>query len=65
MPVYKFKSFEDARQALWNFNPDAEYYRRVARLFELGFTLSPPVCKHGLFPFRSIEEANAWGKYQK
>jgi hypothetical protein len=59
MPIYKYKSFEDAKHALWTYNPDAAYYKRIARLFEIGFTLSPPVCKHGVFPFHSIEEANS------
>ncbi len=57
MPVYPFKSFDEAQKALWNFNPDDAYYRRVAQLFELAFRLSPPRCRRGVFPFRSIEEA--------
>ncbi|MFH0975663.1 MAG: hypothetical protein V1874_07750 [Spirochaetota bacterium] len=59
MPIYKYKSFEDARRALWTYNPDAVYFKRIARLFEIGFRLSPPVCKRGVFPFHSIEEANS------
>ncbi len=62
MPIYKFKSFEDARRALWNLKPDAEYYRQVSRLFAIGFRISPPACKRGIFPFRSINEANASNK---
>jgi len=57
MPVYKFKSFEDAERALWNFNPDSDYYRRVAGLFQITFKLSPPACKRGVHPYRNIEEA--------
>lgn len=63
MPVYKFKSYEQARQALWNFNPDNDYFIRIARLFNLGFRLSPPVCRRGVFYFRNIEEANAFKDY--
>lgn len=57
MPIYKFKSFEDAERALWNFNPDTGYYLQVSKLFELGFRLSPPQCRRGIFKFRSLEEA--------
>jgi hypothetical protein len=63
MPIYKYKSFEDARRALWNHNPDDEYYKRVARLFELAFTLSPPKNKRGIFTFHNISEANSSGKH--
>ena len=62
MPLYKYKTFKEARQSLWNYNPDAAYYRRVAQLFNIGFKLAPPVCRRGVFPFRSIEEANAFTK---
>lgn len=64
MPVYKFKSFEEAERALWNFNPDAGYYRRVAGLFELAFRLSPPKCRRGVLAFHSLDEAknSAWLK---
>jgi hypothetical protein len=65
MPLYKFKSFEDARQALWNYNPDAEYFRRIAQLFKIGFKLAQPVCRRGIFTFRNIDEANAFNKHLK
>jgi hypothetical protein len=59
MPVFTYTSFEEARMALWEFNPGDEYYRRVARLFELGFALSPPRCRAGIREFRGIDEAGA------
>jgi hypothetical protein len=64
MPLYKYKSFEDARHALWNYNPGIEYYKRVARLFNLAFNLSPPRNKKGVFPFRNISEANTSRMHQ-
>lgn len=35
MPVYKYKTFEEADQALWNFNPDENYYYQIHQLFIL------------------------------
>jgi hypothetical protein len=33
MPIYKYKSFEEAERALWNFHPDEAYFRKVADLW--------------------------------
>ena len=58
MPVQKFKSFEDAEKALWNYEPDDAYFQRVRRLFEFAEKLNPIRCPHGIFKFKTIEEAN-------
>jgi hypothetical protein len=58
MPVYKYKTFEQADKALWNFNPDEEYYKQVAELWRFANKLSPITYPKGIFKFRSIEEAN-------
>lgn len=58
MPVYKYKTFEEADKALWNFYPDAAYYRQVAALWRFANQLSPIKYPSGIFKFRSIEEAN-------
>ncbi len=58
MPVFKYKSFEEADRALWNFHPDAEYYKQVAALWRFANKLSPIKYPQGVFKFRSIEEAN-------
>ena len=57
MPLYKFKSFEEAEQALWNFKPDPEYYRQVSQLFDLAFRLAPPRNTPGILKYKSINEA--------
>ena len=59
MPVYKFKSFEEAQVALWTFKPDQVYYRRLSQLWDLAATLCPPRFPHGIFKFRTMAEANA------
>ncbi len=58
MPVYKYKSFEDAERALWNFHPDAAYYKKVAELWNFANKLHPITYPRGVFKFRTLEEAN-------
>lgn len=58
MPVYKYKTLEEAERALWCFSPDEEYYRRVAELWKFANQLAPVEYPRGIFKFRSIEEAN-------
>ena len=57
MPVYRFKSFEEAERAMWTFDPDAGYYERVRQLFDIAAHLSPLKCRRGVFKFRSTGEA--------
>jgi hypothetical protein len=58
MPIYKFKSFEEAEQALWNFHPDEAYFRKVADLWNFAGRLLPISCQKGIFKFKSLEAAN-------
>lgn len=58
MPVFKYKSFEEAERALWNFNPDKKYLKQVSDLFELANRLNPIKYPRGIFKFKTIEEAN-------
>lgn len=58
MPVYKYKTYEEAEQALWNFHPDEAYFNKVAELWDFANKLSPLSCAKGIFKFRNIEEAN-------
>jgi len=58
MPVYKYKTFEEAEQALWNYHPDEAYYKRVAELWEFANKLNPITYPKGIFKFKTIEEAN-------
>jgi len=57
MSVQKFKTFEEAEQALWNFNPDEKYYRQVADLFNLMVKLHPLRNQKGVFKFKTFEDA--------
>lgn len=58
MPVYKYKTFDEAEQALWNFSPDGEYYHRVSELWNFANQLNPIVYPRGVFKFTTLEEAN-------
>ncbi len=58
MPVYKYKTFEDAEKALWCFNPDKEYFKRVAELWNFANKLNPVKYPKGIFKFKTLEEAN-------
>ena len=58
MPIYKYKTFEEAERSLWNFNPDEKYYDGVEELWALANELSSISYPEGIFKFGSIEEAN-------
>lgn len=58
MPLYKYKSLEDAEQHLKKLqSPDP--LRRLSDLQNLVFVLQPPrKIQRGLFKFKTLEEAN-------
>ena len=58
MPVYKFRSFEEAEQALWHFHPAEEYYNKLPRLWEFAGQLYPVKYPHGIIKLSSMKEAN-------
>ncbi len=58
MPVFKYKTFEEAEKSLWNFHPDEEYFKRVVQLWDFANELSPINYPSGIFKFKSIKEAN-------
>ncbi len=58
MPVFKFKSFEEAERALWNFHPDEIYFNKVAELWNFANKICPISYPAGIFKYRSIEESN-------
>lgn len=58
MPVYKFKSFEEAEKALWHFKPDKAYYKKISLMLKNGRQLLHFKARPGIQKFRTIEEAN-------
>ena len=57
MPVQKFKSFQEAREALFVLKPDKDYPTFLFEFFELQGKLFTKKFPHGVFKFRSFEEA--------
>ena len=58
MPIYKYKTFEDAEKALWNFHPDEKYFKKVADLWNFANKLSTIQYPKGIFKFKNLKEAN-------
>lgn len=58
MPVYKYRTFEEAERALWNFSPDEAYFKRVAELWAFADQLNSIIYPKGIFKFQNLEEAN-------
>ncbi|MEO8602116.1 MAG: hypothetical protein ABI629_06025 [bacterium] len=54
MPVQRFRTFEEARRALWRESGDPAILEHMKRLGELARTVPRP---RGVFRFRTIEEA--------
>lgn len=59
MPVYKFRTFEEAREALWVDEVDDAYINRVEALWRRSHDLLGRRYKPGVYKYRSIEEAQA------
>lgn len=59
MPVQKFRTLDEAREALWGEPGSAEHLRRVAWLWAFGRKLQPRRYPPGVHRYRSIEEAAA------
>jgi hypothetical protein len=58
MPVQKFRSFEQAREALWTDPRDPSYARTLAWLWGLSSRLAGRHYPPGVYRYSSIEEAN-------
>lgn len=59
MPIYKYRSFEEAREALWVDEVDDACLKRIADLWAMSEALYPRRYKPGVYKYRSIKEAQA------
>ncbi len=57
MPVYKYKTYQDARDALIVKNPDENYYKMLADFYETFGKIFTKRFPHGVYKFKTIEEA--------
>ena len=57
MPVTKFKTFQEARDAQIVKNPDENYYRMLSGFYETFGKIFTKIFPHGVFKFKNIEEA--------
>jgi hypothetical protein len=57
MPVYKFKSLEDAENALWYNKVDSEYLKRLREFYELKSFLFKRKQPRGIYKFKTLEAA--------
>jgi hypothetical protein len=57
MPVYKYKSFQDARDALLVKKPDENYYKMLSGFYETFGKLFTKRFPHGVYKFKTIKEA--------
>lgn len=58
MPIQRFRSFDEARRALWVDRDSPELARRIRSLWAFASRLAPVQHPRGLWKFRTIEEAN-------
>jgi hypothetical protein len=62
MPVRKFRSMQEAREALWTDPRDPGHLERVQALWRLARILAPRRYPHGVYRYPSIDEANRAGE---
>jgi len=57
MPVYKYKSYQEARDDLIVKSPDENYYKMLSDFYETFGKFFTKKFPHGVFKFKTIEEA--------
>lgn len=59
MPVYRFKDFQSARDALFTETDPKVYMRRARWLWAITSQIAPPRIPRGVRRYRSLEDALA------
>lgn len=57
MPVYKFKTFEEASLANLDFPSDEIRWKNALEILDFGFKVNPPKFPQGVFKYKTFEEA--------
>ncbi len=58
MPLYKYKTFEEAEEDLWKHNQDAHYFKNVIEFWNFVYALNRIIYPKGIFKFKTIEDAH-------
>jgi hypothetical protein len=58
MPVFKYRTFEEAEKSLWQFKKDDAYYEKLYMLFDFFGKLNPPAYPAGIFKHPNVDSAN-------
>lgn len=65
MPIWRFLSFDDARDALWSQGEERDHLRRVAWLWSFSQRLWKPRLARGVHRYPGVEDAQrAWEEWQ-
>jgi hypothetical protein len=59
MPVTKFRSFQEAEEALWCFAPDKAYFQQVRQFFATASRMNQQNIRPGITKYRSLDEMMA------
>lgn len=58
MPILKYKTFEDAEKAQWNFRPDSDYFTMVFSLNSIMFKQMIIKKFHpGVYKYKTLQDA--------
>ena len=57
MTIYKYRTFQEAREAQWVYRPDKQYYKKLRELFDFLSYLPIPKSPRGVFRYATFREA--------
>jgi len=60
MPVYRFRTHEEAHQSRWMKPGDSRIGSTLRQVLYMGERLCPRARPHGVHKFRTLIEARAW-----
>ena len=60
MPVYRYRTHEEAHRARWKWPGDPQLGRMMGQALHMGARMWPLARPAGVRKFRSVAEANAW-----
>ena len=58
MPIYKYKTIQEADMTLCIYELNNDYIQSLRELFDFAYRINPAKNERGIFKFKTIEEAN-------